>query len=186
MCTGLCSFVWNKALQPNIYNVTSLLWNTAIIYALLSLEISWDNWCFIVVYILRYSSFDCYFMMHIQEFIQTLSEPMVRKLCVRSLQRGKGSMDYIQSSYNGRWPAGWWYWYNSLYSSSFSHSWTTTFGWIRSRTWSFSWYKFAFVQVWHLSSKATGNRKQMLWEKGDVSLIILDYKNCVWTRMYSN
>ena len=32
--------------------------------------------------------------------------------------------------------------------------------------WSFSWYKFAFVQVCHLSSDATGNRKQMLWEKG--------------------
>ena len=36
-------------------------------------------------------------MMHIQEFLQTLGEPMVRKLCVRSLQRGKGSMDYIHS-----------------------------------------------------------------------------------------
>lgn len=30
-----------------------------------------------------------------KDFIQTLDEPMVRKLCVRSLQRGIGSMDYI-------------------------------------------------------------------------------------------
>ena len=36
-------------------------------------------------------------MMHIQEFIQTLGEPIVRKLCVRSLLRGKGSMNYIHS-----------------------------------------------------------------------------------------
>ena len=31
-----------------------------------------------------------------QEFILTLDEPMVRKLCIRSLRRGVGSMDYIQ------------------------------------------------------------------------------------------
>ena len=29
------------------------------------------------------------------EFIQTLDEPMVRKLCIRSLRRGIGSMEYI-------------------------------------------------------------------------------------------
>ena len=32
---------------------------------------------------------------YFQEFIQTLDEPMVRKLCIRSLRRGIGSMDYI-------------------------------------------------------------------------------------------
>ncbi|CAH3107899.1 unnamed protein product [Porites lobata] len=32
----------------------------------------------------------------IKEFIQTLDEPMVRKLCIRSLRRGVGSMDFIQ------------------------------------------------------------------------------------------
>jgi len=31
----------------------------------------------------------------VKEFIQTLDEPMVRKLCIRSLRRGTGSMDYI-------------------------------------------------------------------------------------------
>lgn len=31
----------------------------------------------------------------VKEFIQTLNEPMVRKLCIRSLCQGVGSMDYI-------------------------------------------------------------------------------------------
>lgn len=31
----------------------------------------------------------------VKEFISTLDEPMVRKLCIRSLRRGVGSMDYI-------------------------------------------------------------------------------------------
>ncbi|XP_078384476.1 uncharacterized protein LOC144666909 isoform X2 [Oculina patagonica] len=33
---------------------------------------------------------------NVKEFIQTLDEPMVRKLCIRSLRRGVGSMDFIQ------------------------------------------------------------------------------------------
>ena len=32
---------------------------------------------------------------YFQEFIQTLDEPIVRKLCTRSLRGGVGSMDYI-------------------------------------------------------------------------------------------
>ncbi|CAH3030785.1 unnamed protein product [Porites evermanni] len=34
----------------------------------------------------------------VKEFIQTLDEPMVRKLCIRSLRRGVGSMDFIQGA----------------------------------------------------------------------------------------
>ncbi|XP_067025301.1 uncharacterized protein [Acropora muricata] len=32
----------------------------------------------------------------VKEFIQTLDEPMVRKLCIRRLRRGVGSMDFMQ------------------------------------------------------------------------------------------
>ena len=130
---------------------------TAIIYALLSLEISWDNgWCFIVVYIqvffLWLLFYDAYSGIYPEIGRANLpSQTVCSKLTERESKHGL----HPQSSYNVIWPAGWWYWYNSLYSSSFSQSWTTIFGRIRSRTWPFSWYKFALVQVWHLPGDAT-------------------------------
>ena len=42
-----------------------------------------------------YFHFDLWRDISFQEFISTLDEPMVRKLCIRSLRRGVGSMDYI-------------------------------------------------------------------------------------------
>ena len=42
-----------------------------------------------------YFHFDFWRDISFQEFISTLDEPMVRKLCIRSLRRGVGSMDYI-------------------------------------------------------------------------------------------
>ena len=34
-------------------------------------------------------------IMSFQEFVQTLDQAMVLRLCIRSLRRGRGSMDYI-------------------------------------------------------------------------------------------
>ena len=70
--------------------------NTLSVYILVS-HLSSTNVVIILNKNIHYCLFSWYFTSLWQDFIQTLDEPMVHKLCVRSLQCGLGSMDYIHS-----------------------------------------------------------------------------------------
>ena len=70
--------------------------NTLSVYILVS-HFSSTNVVIILNKNIHYCLFSWYFTSLWQDFIQTLDEPMVHKLCVRSLQCGLGSIDYIHS-----------------------------------------------------------------------------------------
>lgn len=114
-----------------------------------------------------------------QEFIQTLDEPMVRNLCVRSLRRGKGSMDHIHSLLimeddldedTESTP--------DMASASPITAQTSAEGPGPSSGTSLPWCKCGTCQVMPQELKIN------VVGKGDVSQIIQDFKNCAWTRMY--
>lgn len=81
----------------NAHRLFFLVWQyTLSVYILVS-HFSSTNVVIILNKNIHYCLFSWYFTSLWQDCIQTWDEPMVHKLCVRSLQCGLGSMDYIHS-----------------------------------------------------------------------------------------